>query len=106
MNFPERLFRRVCAVITLVGIGLLVLVLRDAITGALTHDFFPSLDHTPGHHLIALLLALPVPLHVIFIGQILQKRWLPRKWQKIAWIGITGSGVWLGVALAVRLFVL
>lgn len=106
MPFPERPFRIAASLVTLVGIGLLVLVVHDFLNGVLAGKFFPTADHTPAHHLMGLLLALPVPLHVIFIGQIVQKRWLPRLWRRIAWIGITGSGLWLGAALVVRLYVL
>lgn len=99
-----KLFRIGASVVSLVGVCLLVLVVRDWFNGILTGEFFPDTTHTYKHHLGGLLLALPVPLHVIFIGLIVQKKWLSPPMARFAWVGIVSSGMWLGVALAVKLF--
>lgn len=83
---------------------MLALLLWDALGGEVAGKYFPDADHTRAHHIGGLLLALPVPLHVIFIGLIVQKKWLSPPMARMAWIGIVTSGVWLGIALAIRLF--
>lgn len=88
----------------MVGVCLLVLVIVDWQNGILAGQFFPDVEHAPRHHLYGLLLALPVPLHVIFIGLILQKKWLSPPMARFAWVGIVSSGMWLGVSLLVKLF--
>lgn len=100
------LFRYFASFVSLVGLCMLVFVLHDGMNGVLAGRFFPEIDHAPPHHWGGLLLALPVPLHVIFIGLIIQKRWLSPPWARFAWFGITASGVWLGISLLVKLFVL
>lgn len=100
------ILRNLCTTITLVGLCLLGLVVLNAYEDTLAAKYFPEIAHTARHRLFALLLALPVPLHVIFIGLIIQKRWLTPPMARFAWIGITASGLWLGAALAVKLFVL
>ena len=97
-------FRIIASATSIVGICLLGLVLYEGYTGALAGQFFPDIEHTPAHHFGGLLLALPVPLHVIFIGLIVQKKWLSIGWAKFAWVGIVGSGMWLGVALGIKLY--
>lgn len=73
--------------------------------GELPVKFFPDTEYTAGHHFGALLLALPVPLHIIFIGLIVQKKWLSPPWARFAWIGIVSSGMWLGASLLVKMFI-
>lgn len=84
---------------------MLVLVLINGLSGELAAKYFPEISHELPHHVGGMLLALPVPLHVIFIGLIIQKKHLSPRWARFAWIGISSSGVWLGIALALRLFV-
>lgn len=98
------LFRTLAFTITAAGFLLLLLTFWYWDQGELATRYFPDIDHSPGHHLQGLLLALPVPLHVIFIGLIIQKKHFSSPWQRFAWVGITGSGVWLGISLAVRTF--
>ncbi len=97
-------YRIFTSTISTVGICLLGLVLVDAFNGVLAGDFFPDTEHTTAHHLSSFLLTLPVPLHVVFIGLILQKRWLSPAWARFAWVGIVTSGVWLGIALVIKLY--
>ena len=96
------LFRILASAVTLVGLILLGLVVSDWANGVLAGEFFPDVEHTDRHHLGGLLLALPVPLHMIFIGLIVQKRWFSPAWARFAWVGIVTSGLWLGVSLIFR----
>ena len=54
--------------------------------------------------LMALGLRLPVPLHVIAVGLVLQKRWLAPAWARMAWWAAVFTGFWLGAALLIRQF--
>lgn len=100
---PVTLFRTLAFSVTLVGVILLALTFHYWQQGDLAPKYFPDVTHTDSHHLSGLLLALPVPLHIIFIGLIVQKKYLSRPWQRIAWVGITGSGIWLGISLLIRM---
>ena len=97
-------FRLFATAVTLVGIGLLVLVLHDSFAGTLAAAYYPGETHTFTQRFAALLLALPGPIHAVFIGQILQKKHLPDLWRRISWVGISVSGLWLGAALAYKNF--
>ncbi|XPV75602.1 MAG: hypothetical protein ACNI27_13280 [Desulfovibrio sp.] len=97
------LFRIFASTVTAVGIVLLGVVFYEFYMGTLPEKFFPNLTGTK-LHLPSLILALPVPLHVIFVGLIVQKKhWSPRM-AKFSWVGIVGSGMWLGASLAYRTF--
>jgi len=96
-------FRLLASAVTLIGICLLVLALADWQTGLLAEKFFPEATHAREHHLYGLLLALPVPLHIIFIGLIVQKRWLSPTMARFALVGIITSGLWLGAALIIKI---
>ena len=100
------IIQNVCTTVTIVGFCLLGLVIFDYTEGALGPEYFPDVELVDKHHLYGLLLALPVPLHVIFIGLIIQKQWLSVNMARFAWVGISSSGIWLGIALAVRFFFL
>lgn len=97
-------FRIFASTVSVVGLCLLGLVIYEWSLGVLTGEFFPDVEHTATHRLSSLLLALPVPLHVIFIGLIIQKKWLTPNWARFAWVGIVTSGLWLGGALLVKMF--
>ena len=88
--------------IILVGLLLLAGVLYHTIRGSLVEKFFDQSQPLLIASLSALMLALPVPLHVISVGLILQQRWLSPPWARVAWIAIAVSGCWLGASLAVR----
>ncbi|BDQ34064.1 hypothetical protein [Pseudodesulfovibrio portus] len=98
--------RNICTTVTILGLCLLGVAVFEAWEGRLAAEYFPDAVHTGKHHLGGLLLALAVPLHVIFIGMILQQKWLTRPMARFARAGIVASGLWLGIALAVRAFVL
>jgi len=86
-------------VVSVVGVVLLIRLVFDAASGALTRELAVRGIEVNGSVLTALVLTLPVPLHIIAIGLIVQKRWLPPRWQRVAWVAIVGSGCWLGLAL-------
>jgi len=98
-----KVFRILASLVSLLGLVLLVTVFVDWQTGYLGGKFFPMTEHDAWHHFLALLLALPVPLHMIFIGLIVQKKWLSPPMARFAWVGIVSSGMWLGVSLLVRM---
>jgi len=98
--------RNICTTVTIVGLCLLGLVCLDAYEGNLATKYFSDSRIIAEHHAYALLLSLPVPLHIIFIGLIVQKRWLSEPLARFAWFGIVGSGLWLGASLAVKMFIL
>lgn len=95
-------YRLLMSTISAAGLILLAMVLIDWQTGTLAAKHFPDLEHEVGHHLAGLILSLPIPLHVIFIGLIMQKRWLGPAWSRFAWFGIVTSGLWLGATLLYR----
>ncbi len=85
------------------GLWILVNVVYEYFTGTLSSEIEIDWSKINHKNLVALLLALPIPLHVISIGLIIQKKWLYPKIRKVAWIAITASGIWLGMALLVKL---
>jgi hypothetical protein len=94
---------RVIANITiLIGFFLLGRVLYDGLSGVLAQQYFTPSQGSVIQNVYALGLSLPIPLHMIAIGLVLQLRWLsPILAQGTRW-GIVVSGCWLGVALAIR----
>ena len=101
-----KMIPRVAAdLVILVGLYLLVKILYNAATGNLAVQLFAASPESWTTHVVALGLNLPLPLHIISIGLILQRRWLSPPWKKIAWIAVVVSGCWLGVALAIKLLI-
>ncbi|MBT8358282.1 MAG: hypothetical protein KJO61_10985 [Deltaproteobacteria bacterium] len=100
------LIRVISNIIIFTGLVLLILVLYNAALGTLSNLVFEGSTDSSLWNVIAIGLSLPVPLHVISIGLLLQKKWLPHRWVKISWIAIILSGCWLGIALFIKLFLL
>ncbi|BCS88831.1 hypothetical protein [Pseudodesulfovibrio sediminis] len=100
------IIQNICNTVTIIGLCLVGVVLLKYYDGGLAPKYFPESLHTDKHHVYGLLLALPIPLHVTFIGLIVQKRWLSANMARFAWIGITVSGIWLGIALLIKIFAL
>jgi hypothetical protein len=94
---------RVIANITiLIGIFLLIRILYRGLSGVLTQQYFTPSQGSVIQHVYALGLGLPIPLHIIAIGLVLQLRWLsPISARGTRW-AIVVSGCWLGLALAIR----
>lgn len=89
--------------ILLAGFFLLVRLIYNAITGELVSEMQHEYRNIELTTVKALLITLPIPLHVIAIGLILQKRWFSKVWKRIAWFAIIASGMWLGIALLIRI---
>jgi len=94
---------RVIANITiLIGIFLLIRVLYHSLSGVLAQQYFTPSQGSVIQNVYALGLSLPIPLHIIAIGLILQLRWLSPIWARGTRWAIVVSGCWLGLALAIR----
>ena len=92
--------------VILVGLYLLGRVLCNSFSGAAAQHYFGISPLSGIHNIYALGLGLPIPLHVITIGLILQLRWLSSGWVKFTRWAIVLSGCWLGLALGVRWLIL
>jgi len=104
-RYPAQIAIRVIAnIVVAIGFFLLIQILYYATSGTLTKTIFGSSPDSSICDATAIGISLPVPLHVISIGLILQKKWLPTRWVKATWIAIVFSGCWLGVALFIKLF--
>ena len=102
-----KIFVRVLGnVAIVVGLFLLVRVFYDAAAGTLVARIFPQSHSVWSKNVTALVLALPIPFHVISVGLVLQRRWFSPRWARVAWLATVISGCWLGVALGVKLLIL
>lgn len=98
--------RAVANVLIVVGLFLLVRVLNNAVTGSLVGQLFAQSQGSWIRNVYALGLSLPVPFHVISVGLVLQRRWLPPLWTRVVWLAVVVSGCWLGAALGIKMLVL
>jgi hypothetical protein len=89
-----------------VGLYLFARMIYSAANGSLGVQLFPESQGAAWNTVAALVLALPIPFHVISVGLLLQRRWLPYSWSRIAFLATVISGCWLGAALGFKLFVL
>jgi hypothetical protein len=103
---PRNIIRLIAKVAVVAGLFLLARVIYNAASGSLLVQIFPESQQSWVNNLYAIGLSLPVPLHVISIGLVLQRSWLPPHWIRIAWLGVVISGCWLGVALGIKIFLL
>jgi hypothetical protein len=88
--------------VILIGLFFLARVLYRGLYGDLVRQYFASAPDALIHRAYALLLSLPIPLHIIAVGLVLQLKWLSRPWRRAARWAVVISGCWLGLALAVR----
>jgi hypothetical protein len=88
-----------------VGFYLLARAIYGAANGSVVAQLFPESQESFPNIAVVLGLSLPVPLHVISIGLLLQRRWLPHSWARISLLAVVISGCWLGAVLAIKLFV-
>lgn len=51
-----------------------------------------------------LALYLALPLHLMCVGLLMQRPYLPVPWPRIAWWSVVVSGVWLGSSFLIRKF--
>ena len=98
--------RLIANVVILVGLYLFARMIYGAANGSLTAQLFPESQESVSNTLVALSLGLAVPFHVISVGLILQRRWLPHSWARISYLAVVISGCWLGAAIGVKVFVL
>ncbi|NIQ37330.1 MAG: hypothetical protein GTN81_01890 [Proteobacteria bacterium] len=92
----------------LIAVGLLVLarLIHTTVTGSLVAQLFPQSHGLWIRNVYALGLSLPVPLHMISVGLLLQRRWIPPLWARAVWLPVLVSGCWLGVVLGVKVLIL
>jgi len=88
--------------VILIGLFLLGKVLYNSAGGVLVQHYFASPQGGWIENLYALGLGLPIPLHVISVGMVLQLRWLSPPWAKGARWAVVVSGCWLALALGIR----
>jgi hypothetical protein len=96
-----KIFRLLANAAIMVGVFLLARVIYATFDGILASQ--PP--ESPGifwDTAVALGLGLPIPLHIIAVGLVLQRRWLPRWWARISVPAVVVSGCWLGAALAIK----
>lgn len=103
---PRNFIRLIAKLTVVVGLFLLVRVIYHAASGSLLAQLFPETQQSWANNLYAIFLSLPVPLHVISIGFVLQRSWLPPHRVRTAWLAVVISGCWLGVALGIKIFLL
>lgn len=103
---PRVIFRLIANTAIVVGFFLLARVIYGAADGSLMSQLLPESPESLPNTAIVLGLSLPVPLHVMSVGLVLQRWWLPHSWARISVPAVVISGCWLGAALAVKLFVL
>ena len=94
--------RVIANVVILVGFLFLARVFYYGLNGVLAQKYFAPAPVSPVHSAYALFLSLPIPLHVIAVGMVLQLKWLLPPWARAARWAVVISGCWLGLALAVR----
>ncbi len=88
--------------IVVVGLFLLARLLYGMFGGPGSMDVVGGMEGAWERRVAVLAFRLPVPLHVISVGLIVQRRWLPRAAARAAWVSVMISGCWLGLALAAR----
>jgi len=88
------------------GLFVLAYTLCSAMSGSLALRVFTGAQRPWIYSVYALGLMLPVPFHVISIGLVLKRKWLPPFWARTAWPAIFFSGCWLGAAIAVKSLVI
>jgi hypothetical protein len=74
------------------------------VNGSLAVQLFPESQGSVSNTVAALVLGFPVPFHVISVGLLLQRRWLPQSLARISFLAVVISGCWLGAALGIKLF--
>ncbi len=90
----------------LTGLFLLGRIICQATVGGLAAQYPALPAGQAARSLFALGLSLPVPMHVIAVGLVLQRKWLNRRWARAAWWAAVFSGCWLGLALMAQLILL
>ncbi len=92
--------------VILIGFFLLGRALCSSASAAATQQYFGTSPESWLKNVCALGLSLPVPLHIISVGLVLQLRWISPRRAKVARWAVAVSGCWLGLALVIRWLVL
>ena len=103
---PRNIIRIIAKIAVAAGLLMLVRVIYHAANGSLVAQLFPESQQSWISNLYAIALSLPVSLHVISVGSVMQRRWLSSHWTRIVWPAVVISGCWLGVALVIKVFLL
>ena len=103
---PRMIVRLIANTAILVGLYLFASMIYGAANGSLDARLFPESQESLSNTLVALALGLPVPFHLISVGLLLQRRWLPHSGARISFLAVVISGCWLGTAIGIKLFVL
>ena len=102
----KRSLRLIANAAIAVGLFLFARMIYGAANGSLVARLFPESQESVWYTAAALVLALPVSFHVISVGLVLQRCWLPPSLGRISFLAAVFSGCWLGAALGFKLFVL
>jgi len=94
--------RVIANIIILIGFFLLGRILYYGLSGVLAQQYFTQSQGSVIENVYALGLSLPIPLHIIAVGLVLQLRWLSPIWAQGTRWAIVVSGCWLCLALAIR----
>lgn len=94
--------RIIANLVIIIGLFLLGKVLSNSASGATALQYFGASPQTWIQKMYTLGLDLPIPLHIISVGLVIQLRWLSLGWARIARWAVVTSGCWLGLALTIR----
>ena len=83
---------------------MLARVIYGAVDGTLISQLLVGSHGLSQNTAIALGLGLPVPSHVISVGLVLRRRWMPDWLAKISVSAVFISGCWRRAALVVKFF--
>ena len=102
LSMGKIIVRVIAIIIIFAGFLLLGGVFYYGLSGGLAQQYFTPPQGSVIQNIYALGLSLPIPLHIIAVGLVLQLRWLSPPWARATRWGIVLSGCWLGLALAIR----
>jgi len=94
--------RTTANLVILIGFFIFGKVLYNNANGASAYQYFGPSPQTWIHNVYAAVLSLPVPVHIIAVGLVLQLRWLSPPWARGARWAVVVSGCWLGLTLGIR----
>ena len=97
------IFRIAANIIVGVGVALLIKTAFSSFNGDLARELFPDRPASAMANACAFGLSVPVPLHVMAVGLFLQLKQLSPGWRKTARFAVVISGLWLGLALAIKM---
>ncbi len=96
------MMRMAANIVILIGLFVFARILYNTANGHLAEQLFTQPQGSFSEIFLVLGLSLPIPLHIISVGLILQRKRLSRFWSRIAWVAAVISGCWLGTALGIK----